>query len=269
MFACFSESSKLLRVKTYQELDKFINYQIYFLQGDNKNPLRGPKPNFKQPYFACLGAAQTYGRFTQKPFAHLLSKKLGLQSINLASGGINPESYIKFFQNRVEVANKAKFVIIQIMSARAISNSKYQHQLHTPAKKVWEKAFKNQNINKLISETRTNYITYSCKLLNDIKVPKILMWFSTRKPAYVQDYISLNKVFGKFPQLVNQEIVNSIIPLADLYSEIITSKGLPQRLPGGKKNTYYPSPEMHEIVAGVLYEQIKQAGFVQGDLSIP
>ena len=38
-------------------------------------------------FFTCLGAAQTQGRFVEKPFVDLLAKEFGLWGINLGLGG--------------------------------------------------------------------------------------------------------------------------------------------------------------------------------------
>lgn len=138
-------------------------------------------------------------------------------------------------------------------------------------------------IKNLVEETRQNYLDGMISLLKKIKVPKILFWFSVRHPRYQESYddnarykefirskinniletVSKNRIgffrgyapekyiYGDFPHLVNEQIVEMLKPHSDTYVECITKVGLPQTLinfRGEKVRTdnYYPSPQMHQ-----------------------
>ena len=72
----------------YQDTDwRIADYQTFcldpsILDAGSGKPLylRGPRPSSLMPgtYFACIGAAQTFGRFCPKPYPTLLQERLGL-----------------------------------------------------------------------------------------------------------------------------------------------------------------------------------------------
>jgi len=73
----------------YQLSDAHIvDYQVYQLPGV-RGVFRGP-PLTSDRYVACIGAAQTFGRFVQNPFPSLLAEALGVEALNLGRGGVGP-----------------------------------------------------------------------------------------------------------------------------------------------------------------------------------
>jgi hypothetical protein len=127
---------------------------------------------------------------------------------------------------------------------------------------------------RIVEETRTNYIQSMTRLLDAIKPPKVLLWFSNRTPEYRERLDGpLVDLFGKFPQMVNRPMVDALRGHADAYVECVSKRGIPQSivdrgfypvtfegapLPPSPPdrvvtmNTYYPSPEMHEDAAAML-----------------
>lgn len=125
---------------------------------------------------------------------------------------------------------------------------------------------------KIVAETRQAYVTAMTQMLDAIKPPKVLLWFSVRTPEYQEQWeSSIWNLWGEFPHMVNREMVERIRTHADDYVESISRRGLPQKLfdrngnptsfkpffpaPGEverTENRYYPSPEMHEEAAALL-----------------
>ena len=111
-------------------------------------------------------------------------------------------------------------------------------------------------------------------LLERIDCPTVLLWFSTRSPAYETSYVEVGGLFGQFPQLVNSEMMEQVALHAGRSVEAITNQGLPhplvnkdtgraetvfpkERFPNRPDNlrtvnNYYPSQEMHDYAAAVL-----------------
>ena len=294
----------------YQDIHwKIVDYQGYQFK-NSQLWFRGPEPQKLQAkkYFVCLGAAQTFGCFCQQPYPKLLEDKLNFSALNLGYGGAGPLFYLKH-DELWDSINNAKFAIIQVMSGRSESNSLFDsggleylvrrsdgqkfsaenaysqlleqnYPLGTiPAAKRWTKKIyyfrENKPVKKIIDETRSNWSENYRQLLAKISIPKILLWFSKRKPHYRERYSSLAKLFGEFPQLVNGSMVNEIKELCDDYVECISDRGSPQLLIDrftGKPttinlavdpdrhdvsgiwthNTYYPSPEMQIDSANLL-----------------
>jgi len=276
----------------YSDTDtEVVDYQVYCLDKKIIDPytgkslqLRGPKPQnlVKNRYFVCLGAAQTFGRYCAKPYPMLLEEKIGLPGLNLGQGGAGPSF---FGQNKklLDYINNARFVIVQVMSGRSQDNSLFADcrgafvTRRSDGKKIkcddaYSELLKTKNrgfIKKTVFETRNNWINSYRELMEKIKIPKILFWFSMRKPDYQEKYHKLHGLFGQFPQLIDAKSMEQIRLYSDKYVECVSDRGIPQRLISrftGKpivieqkwsgrsvnENNYYPSPEMHVDAATAL-----------------
>lgn len=271
----------------YQKRDiDIIDYELYKNFGIGPL-LRGPKPDVdieKDEFIVCIGAAQTYGCYVEKPFPKQLSEKYGLPVINLGVAGAGPQFYHKR-QKFIDLINKAKLVIVQVMSARSVSNSIYESvrdgemlkNRHTGEMKgaeiAWKEIIKNVELDtlNLVEENKRTWLEHYKILSEKIKAPTILFYFSEREADYDISTDSVYGLFGKFPQLVNRAMIDKIRYYFDDYVECISDIGMPQKLIdkktglptkikmrndlGGqykKYNNYYPSPEMHELAAKQL-----------------
>jgi hypothetical protein len=233
-----------------------------------------------------VGAAQTLGCFCPEPYPLLLARDLGIESMNLGYGGAGP-TFHNSNARLLEYINGARFVVVQILSARSQSNSLFKIRTHARSGTrvpdgAWmtAEAFyydlmltEPELLPGVVAETRANYVSDMRALLRDIRPPKILLWFSERAPEYREEYaLPLWRVFGAFPQLVNRAMIDEIKPSADQYVECVTARGMPQPLfdragspttairqdaaardgVRDTHNSYYPSPEMHIDAASAL-----------------
>jgi Domain of unknown function (DUF6473) len=268
----------------YQRSDAhIIDYELYQLPGID-GVFRGP-PISSDQYVACVGAAQTFGRFVQTPFPTLISRALGIEALNLARGGAGP-TFPLSNPKLLEYINRARMVIVQVLSGRSQSNSLFRTVCHgmlginlVDGREVtanefytWLMGQDAQLAQKIVAETRENYVLAMTQLLDAIKPPKILLWFSVRSPEYPEHLaLPIWRLWGEFPHLVNRAMLEPLRNRADIYVECISQRGLPQRLfdrsgkptsfrpfypsPGvvmKTENTYYPSPEMHEDATTLL-----------------
>lgn len=269
----------------YQQRDEeVVDYQLY--QFDKNTYLRGPRLSRadKGSFFACVGAAQTFGRFCWKPYSTLLQERLGLPVLNLGIAGAGPG----FFTRRrdlIDLLNAARFVVLQVMSARSTDNSlfdsgglEYLTRRSDGQKLGAEPAYRellehpNKDfVRRVIAESRNDWVESYRDLMSLISPPKILLWFSKRTPTYEENHENVHSLFGEFPQLVTDWMVEEIKPYATEYVECVSSRGLPQSLIGHRtglpavipgradlkalwngSNTYYPSPEMQTDAADAL-----------------
>jgi hypothetical protein len=272
----------------YQGIDgHFIDYQLYEIPGV-RGSFRGPAVQGAD-YIACLGAAQTFGRFVQKPFPRLISDALGIETLNLGRGGASPTFPLS---NRALLGtiNRARLVIVQVFSGRSQSNSLFQVVGHGMSGKnlangadtsadqfyAWLLEQDKALARKIVDETRENYVQSMTQLLEAITKPKILLWFSVRQPDYQEELtMPLKRLWAEFPQLVNRSMMERLRSRCDLYLECVSRRGLPQPIPPTPwvelrklgtssvsssqqpivvktENRYYPSPEMHEDAAAML-----------------
>lgn len=262
---------------SYQKRDAhIIDYKIYHFNGCQ---LRGPKIDPDKPYIVCLGAAQTFGRFCPEPFPALLSARLGIQVFNLGLSGAIPAQFLD--HGFLKTINNSKLAVIQVLSARCGSNSRYTHVrnqlgiIHddyrvVPPVLFWqyaEKKFGNRKLKKLVNETRQDHLYHMLTLIQSMKVPGILFYISTCKPEELPDKMP----YSPFPQLLKRWMIKEMAEYCDEYVECISSRGLPQKLYDKDNkpttvekpywnshqapmthNNYYPSPEMHDDATRAL-----------------
>jgi hypothetical protein len=276
----------------YQERDhEVIDYELYKLPGTGHR-IRGPEPETLAPgeYFTCLGAAQTFGCFCEKPYPALLAESIGLPPLNLGFAGAGPRFFLER-QPLLDYINRGRFAIVQVMSARSEDNSFFDtHGLEyltrrsdgerlgaEPAYRTLIETESQERVEEVVAETRANWIESYTRLLGLIEVPTILFWFSERPPDYQETYAEVWGLFGKFPHMVNRAMVERVRPLADDYAECVSSRGLPQPLVsrftgepvsvmhradlgGGWNavNPYYPSPEMQADAYDALVDTCRK-----------
>ncbi len=271
--------------------------------------LRGPKPPSLEPgrYFACVGAAQTFGCFVQEPWPALLAAQLGLPALNLGVAGAGPALF-RDAQFAPLLAG-ARFVVFHVLSGRSADCSlfdsggrerlrvradgrvlgadaawsellhrdlaRWRNALARGLANRWHACFGRADVRAAVAETRADWLVHFRALLAATTAPKLLLWWSRRRPHYRMRLHSLSALFGAFPQLVDRAMVEALAPLADGYVECVTARGSPQPLrdrvtgaPASVRpadagtgedpaqrwthNHYYPSPEMHEDAASAL-----------------
>ena len=276
----------------YQDPDwRVVDYQAYCLDKDIIDPstgrplhIRGPRPDHleKGNYFVCLGAAQTFGRFCQRPFPSILADRLNMPVLNISHGDAGP-AFFQTNERLLSYLNDACFVVVQVMSGRSESNSRFEsdgvgfyRRRRDGQQMGCDQAFaellrtaSKLDVKAVVEETRQSWISSYRTLISSISTRKVLLWFSTRSPQYVESYASLSGLFGPFPQLVNRMMVDDVRRDCDRYVECVSKKGLPQplldRFTGEpvtitdpwtpqpwSKNWYYPSPQMHDDAADAL-----------------
>jgi hypothetical protein len=276
----------------YAEPDREVaDYQTYCLDPGVLDPataspllLRGPAPSSleKGGYFVCIGAAQTFGRFCERPYPTLLQARLGLPVLNLGRGGAGPSFFLGGTAALFDYVNRARFAVVQVMSGRSAGSSLFRsdglgfyHRISDGTPLSADDAFRallragdRTVLQRVLQETRRNWIESFLELLRRIQVPTIVFWFSVRAPHYQEGHGSLSELFGEFPQLVNRGMVDALRPHGHAYVECVTRRGIPQPLlsrftgrpitvsdPWGgtwRENAYYPTPEMHVDAADAL-----------------
>jgi hypothetical protein len=275
------------KVGKYQDPDSAIcDYKYAQLLG-TETLIRGPIPeDLSGGFIAYLGAAQTFGRFVEHPYPSLLQQQLGVPALNLGHGGGKPEFYLRS-KGLLEIINRAKCAVIQVMSARGSPNrflkpTSYLHNVMTiadgiPARKnpvfvdgayrTLLKEIAPEKLREAIVETRANWLVEMRKLLDRISVPKLLFWFSVRDPAYVEKFGDLDALLGAYPHLVTEAMITALRRSTQGYVECVSNLGMPYDLLDAKThkpvdvfpwqstpsvNYYYPSAEMHAAAAESL-----------------
>lgn len=285
----------------YQLRDReVVDYQFFEMPGISRIQFRGPAfdPYKTGDFFTCIGAAQTMGVYVERPFPQLLSEKFGIPAWNAGVGGANPNFFLAH-DKIIEIANKGRFVVLQMMTARSEPNAriattkgvemvrdlKQGDIVRTPT--LWGRVSKEEPalMNKYIEQSRASWIADYRTLLGKIKVPVILFWFSPKRMEAPLDIKSSGGagLLDRYPQFVDGKLVDAIRPLGKAFATCYSSRNqghpLVSRFSGKQvevnyadlgpiatplkesHNTYYPSPEMHQDAAAVLGPVIAKLGF--------
>jgi Domain of unknown function (DUF6473) len=245
----------------YETLDRgLVDYDMYAIEGLR---LRGPKP--ARPTIAFVGAAQTFGRYRLQPFPAIVGKKLDVEVLNLGVGGKGPGYFVQSAP-MLEMLNRCRLVIVQVMSGRSVSTSIFHSsdggsdgtfgndRRVMQAEVVYDNLLRSGDpgyVQSIFQESRENYVAEMIALLREIVPPKILFWFSARSPerqtpggfgghqtiAFIKDGLARLGVLsrfelaaGCFPHLIDRAIVARLTAHADRYVECTTSRGLPELL---------------------------------------
>jgi hypothetical protein len=250
--------------KGYQLRDSgIVDYQLW-QAGPGGEWLRGPAPPSLRAgsYFACVGAAQTFGCFVARPWPALLAEHIGLPALNLGIAGAGPARF-REAQFRPLLAN-ARFVVFQVLSGRSADCSRFQsggHErlrvredgrvlgadaawsevLHGDLEGLrnpvwrglvnrWRAHFGRPLVRRLVDETRADWLKQFTALLAETAPPKLLLWFSRRPARYRARFHSLAAMFANYPQLVDERLLAALAARADGCVECITARGSPQLL---------------------------------------
>lgn len=247
----------------YQQRDAaVVDYELWRPPGC-VDWLRGPPPPSLAPgsYFACVGAAQTFGCFAASPWPALVSQRIGLPVLNLGVAGAGPAVFQQ--DTFPQLLAGARFVVFQVMSGRSadcsrfVSEGRERLRLRSDdrvlgADAAWAEMLREEHgehpgrlhqfadrlggpwghplARQLMQETRADWQAQFRRLLDATEAPKLLLWFSRRSPRYRPRFHSVNALFGEFPQLVDARMVTAVAAKANGLVKCVTNRGTPQLL---------------------------------------
>jgi hypothetical protein len=271
---------------------EIVDYRFYEDPSLPGVKLRGPRfdPAAAEDFFTCIGAAQTLGVFVERPYPTLLSERLGLPAWNVGLGGANARFFLDH-PRIIELANRGRFVILQVMAARSEHNDRISPtagaELVRDEKRgdvvvtntAWDriKTEEPENLQRYISQSRAAWRDNYRRLLDRLTVPVLLFWFSP-KPMDASIDTAASSGFGlldRFPQFVEGTDIEAVRPMAEGFAACLSDRNtghpLISRFTGkpvqigsmrtekrflshgeASRNIYYPSPEMHEDAADLL-----------------
>jgi hypothetical protein len=266
----------------YQELDApHFDYGMQPVSGIEGLQFRGPTPDLHKPYIACIGGAQTMGRFSNHPYPQLLGQSLGRPCLNLGIGGAGPRFALQ--PNVLALLQQATLVVVQVFSGRSASNSRFDNSrygrnrgrcVRTGKEMLFENFFEDLMsledealLRRTVQESREDYAHSMSQLAHAIPCKKVLLWLSHRQPAYETDFSDPAKMYADYPQLIDEETMRMFRDDYDAYIECAQPIGRPQTLWAGQHvegtkrddqgqlwNNYYPTPEMHAQAAKALLD---------------
>lgn len=290
--------NKIPEVLDYSARDhELVEYSFYQHPAMPHVSLRGPAVDVdtRSDFFSCLGAAQTVGVYSDTPYPKLLAQRFGVDAWNIGVGGATPAFYLKN-EKLIDYANKGKFVILQVMSARSEPNERFEStkqagvlfdRIH--GDKVFDfqawgriKEEEPEKTEIYITQCRANWEKHFAELVAKIKVPIVHLWFSTKDPDAPFN-MAEGSILGypdDFPQFISREnlsyLDNKNGPLVVCRSDRNFHFALRSRftgklvevdygagIKGGSSRTethneYYPSQQMQWDTAELLADELER-----------
>jgi hypothetical protein len=205
---------------------------------------RGPKADLRQPFVACLGGTETYGKFIPTPFPDLLEEMLDLQVANFGCVNAGPEVYVHE-RGLMQVVSRAAACVVQVPGAQNLTNRYFsvhprRNDRFTGPTPLLRKLFAQVDFTEfsftrhlmhvlqnhspdrfevLAEELRAAWVARMKDLLGQIGCPVVLLWLADSPPPGPGRRADL----AREPMLVDAEMVAAIKPLATTYVEMIPS----------------------------------------------
>lgn len=183
-----------------------LDYNLCEYDGSRLS-FRGPKKSLEEPFVACIGGTDTFGKFVAHPFPDLLEDALGIDCVNL---GVPQASVDAFWMDIgvLSIAARAEVSIVQIMSVHNLSNRFYTvHPRRNdrflsasetmtrlfPEIDFTEFHFTNHMLRSLaktggerfllvLKELQQAWIARMRQFIDRIGSPVVLLWFSDHAP---------------------------------------------------------------------------------------
>lgn len=269
----------------YQAIDRdVIDYDLWFLPDKPMPALRGPRPDLESENLICfLGAAQTFGRFVDRPFATQVGEFLERPVLNLGFSGAGPETYLKS-NYLMSYVKRADTVVVQCMSGRSVTAGVFEAQgnggvlkfadgprageihMATPAYRMLREEQGEDAFRAQVAAVQEKWVELYREMSGAIRGRKLLLWISARRPGR---NVKLDKSpLGIFPHLVTAEMVEEVRGMGFEFVDAGMKGMAPQilvnettgivediyNIPSRPKkthamNTYYATPELHDFAA--------------------
>jgi len=229
----------------------------------------------KQKDIVCLGAAQTFGRFSHNPFPALVEDNSEYSVANFGWGGVGDYEYNA--PDFLDYINSSKLCVYQVNSGRSTKNFDETFG--------FEKTLIADRVPKLIDLYQNNFSDFELKfdknkeeylnsvkdLIQQIKVPILFVFIAKH---CLDDVDEMNVLDGRpmeliwnFPQLVTKQMVEEITKGYEIgcFKQSKITR-LPKPIPGIASpqnnkifatSNYYPDQTTHYDVAEFVITKIK------------
>jgi hypothetical protein len=211
----------------YQGDDRnIVDYKLWALP-DVGALLRGPRRwTGSRPFLTFLGAAQTFGRFVQRPFPEIVGGVLDADYINFGAAGAGPEYYI----NRSTIlnyVNRSTLCVVQVMSGRSVSTPLLEsvqgggmlkfldgprageNAMAADAYRLVAREYGAEALRQQVADARERWVWCYRSLFDKISVPIAILWMSTRATDTSADPDKDGQL-GEFPHLIGRKELEAI-----------------------------------------------------------
>ncbi len=110
---------------SYQSIDAVHSAETTCGYENSKLRFRGPQRALNNPYVACLGGEETFGRFVDTPFPNALERRLDRRCLNFGSLFCGVEALTQD-KGVLEIANRSDICVLQLPGLLGQSNRFYR-----------------------------------------------------------------------------------------------------------------------------------------------
>jgi hypothetical protein len=279
---------------------RVIDYDLWFaspggpaLRGPRLDPARLDWPRA----ICCIGAAQTFGRFVPAPYPSQLGRLLGRPVLNLGVSGAGPEFYLGRPPLMALLA-QAGIAVVQVMSGRSVSAGvfraldnngllqflegprKGEKMLAQPAYAALRREYGEAAFRQQVQAAQARWVELYRELAASLTGRKLLLWISADEPG--RNVRLEHSPLGAFPHLVTAAMLEEVGALYDhvvpcvlphmpaqvlvndttgLMETVFDAEHFPARPEALRQlNTYYATPELHDLAARQLGLCLLRAG---------
>lgn len=248
--------------------------------GASRIAFRGPGRPLDGPFVALVGGSETYGKFVERPFAHLLEERIGEPVVNLGvmNAGL---TLIREDPAILPIASAARLTVIQVLGAQNMSNRFYsvhprRNDRFLGASARMKRLFPTLDFTEfhytghllaaldgtgqpefgqLLGELQDAWVARMRSILEDIGGDCVLLWMSERRPEDVAA-----RAWSADPHFVTRDMLEALSPNIAGIVEVVApaserTGGLSGKhyLPGeARAAAAMPGPGYHDRVARAL-----------------
>jgi hypothetical protein len=249
--------------------------------GSSRLMFRGPRRKLDEPFVACLGGTETYGKFIPSPYPDLLERSIGRTCANFGqvNAGIDAFSNDPFV---METVQSADITVIQILGAQNITNRFYtvhprrndrliraSDMLRTIYRDV---DFADFHFTKHLlshlrlvspsrfevvrSELQQAWVARMRALLSRTGGKSVLLWFA---PMEAPEAADEGEGLGLDPLFVTRDMLEKVALSADALVECVPSPEARATGTAGKCFTPLEEPAAAEVLGPLAHEEAAQA----------
>jgi hypothetical protein len=221
--------------------------------GRSRLLFRGPRRRLEGEYAVFLGGSETYGRFIAQPFPALVEAQTGLRCVNLGLQNAGVDAFLND-ATVMEVAEKARVTIVQVMGAQNMSNRFYavhsrRNDRFLNASGLMKQLFRDVDFTEFTfnrhmlsaiwslspdryqmirEELREAWVARMRHLLHGINGRTVLLWFSQHQPEAsnldgARARPKGHEELGRDPLFVDRAMIEVMRPLVTEVVEVTAS----------------------------------------------
>ena len=211
--------------------------------GASKLLFRGPRRDLSEPFVACLGGTETYGRFVPDPFPDRLERRLGLTCVNFGWRNAGPDVFLNAEDVQAHARN-ARATVLKVLGAQNMTNRFYsvhprRNDRFVKASPLLGTIFRDVDFTEyhftramlralyaasadrfsiVAEELKQAWVARMRQLMPLLGRPLVLTWAAAVPPPDA-DAPPLDNA----PLFVDRQMIDAVADMADDYAEVVIS----------------------------------------------